>query len=441
MNNDAVTPSESTRRPGYAPANAAVGRRGLHTRQRILTRAGQLFVAHGFHGTSMDAIAKAVGGSRATIYQYFEDKEEIFRELSRQCEPAVLEHGRRLGGLGPDPEGMANLRRWLVEWAELYDKYAVVFLEFPGIGTIDGVTGGAAAVSDKYADMVTAKLREAGVRGIDPEDAAAALLRIAHMVNLYRFRGQLGLNSRSNTSAALSIAIQLLLFPETPAEVTAAIATDPASVTTVFPTASTLDAATDDDRDVEVPPVQRDVLTAASALFAQHGYYSVSMEDIAAAAGVSRATLYRHFSSKVKVLAGLTDWAVAESRHIAARLHTLAQGEPTAEGLRAWLTQFVAFQRTYGGVTRAWHDGTLAQQLPVDVLTEGTGAIHGAAMALLDHVDLPAGLDPLVAAAIFLAVLGRLSELSASRHPERSDEDTAALMLNVLQRCHIAPLS
>ncbi|MGV0792167.1 TetR/AcrR family transcriptional regulator [Mycolicibacterium sp. XJ1819] len=432
-----MTPSESMRRPGYAPANAAVGRRGLHTRQRVLTRAGQLFVAHGFHGTSMDAIAKAVGGSRATIYQYFEDKEEIFRELSRQCEPAVLEHGRRLGELGPHPEGMANLHGWLVEWAELYDKYAVVFLEFPGIGTIAGVTG-AAAVSDKYADTVTAKLRDAGVRGIDPEDAAAALLRIAHMVNLYRFRGQLGLNSRSNTSAALSIAIQLLLFPDTPAEVTAAVATDSASVTTVFPTAFPLDTATDDDRDAEGPPVQRDVLTAASALFAHHGYYSVSMEDIAAAAEVSRATLYRHFSSKVKVLAGLTDWAVAESRHIAARLHTLAQGEPTAEDLRAWLTQFVAFQRTYGGVTRAWHDGTLAQQLPVDVLTEGTGAIHGAVMALLDHVDLPAGLDPLVAVAIFLAVLGRLSELSASRHPERSDEDTAALMLDVLQRCHIA---
>jgi len=151
-----MTSPQRVRRPGYAPTNPAVGRRGMHTREQIVARAGQLFVEHSYHGTSIDAIAKAVGGSRATIYQYFESKDDIFRELIRQCEPAVLEHAARLGRLSPEAAGVRSLHRWLTEWAQLYDKYAMVFLEFPGIGAIEGlpqteagaVSGRPAPVSD-----------------------------------------------------------------------------------------------------------------------------------------------------------------------------------------------------------------------------------------------------------------------------------------------------
>src|ERR1700723_4071306 len=93
----ALTP-DKLRRPGYAPAaNAGVGRRGLHTRERILGCAAEVFLANGFHATSLDAIAKAARASRATVYQYFAGKEEIFRELSALAESDVLAHGEQLG--------------------------------------------------------------------------------------------------------------------------------------------------------------------------------------------------------------------------------------------------------------------------------------------------------------------------------------------------------
>src|ERR1700709_1834370 len=98
---------DKMRRPGYAPAaNAGVGRRGLHTRDRILGRAAEVFLANGFHATSLDAIAKAAGASRATVYQYFAGKEDIFRELSALAEREVLAHGEHLGGLGPTADGI-----------------------------------------------------------------------------------------------------------------------------------------------------------------------------------------------------------------------------------------------------------------------------------------------------------------------------------------------
>jgi AcrR family transcriptional regulator len=47
-------------------------------RQAILDIAKSSFTQHGFEQTSMSAIAKELGGSKATLYNYFSSKEEIF---------------------------------------------------------------------------------------------------------------------------------------------------------------------------------------------------------------------------------------------------------------------------------------------------------------------------------------------------------------------------
>lgn len=47
-------------------------------RTEILEIAGPLFLEHGYQGTSMSRISAAVGGSKATLYAYFESKEALF---------------------------------------------------------------------------------------------------------------------------------------------------------------------------------------------------------------------------------------------------------------------------------------------------------------------------------------------------------------------------
>lgn len=49
-------------------------------RDRILTTAEEAFLEHGFDGTSIDAIIRAVGGSKSTIYAHFPDKNVLFAE-------------------------------------------------------------------------------------------------------------------------------------------------------------------------------------------------------------------------------------------------------------------------------------------------------------------------------------------------------------------------
>jgi AcrR family transcriptional regulator len=415
------------RRRGYAPpANAGVGRRGLHTRERILGRAAEVFLANGFHATSLEAIAKAAHASRATIYQYFAGKEEIFRELSALAEHDVLAHGEHLGGLGATVEGVESLHRWLVEWAEIYDAHAAVFAEFPGVGTATGLAViDASSAANQFHQTVSDRLRKLHLRDLQAEDAAAAVGRIPHMVHLYEYRAMFPLPARASVTWSLTVALQLMLFPETPDDVL--LATVPPT-TRARPRLFDNAAPTMTSIEEPVSPIPQDVLSVSSALFAERGYYDVSMEEIAAAADVSRATLYRYFSTKDTILAELTRRAVVEIEEHAAALPAMA-----ADSLTEWTLGYVRFHRTYRGVIRAWFDGTVAEQLSGADVDHGIGAIHQAVAALLSTVDLPAGIDADVAGAVFVAVLGRMSEPTAGTAPV-SDEHAAALMVKLLRR-------
>jgi len=429
--------AHSARRPGYsATATSAVGRRGAHTRNQIKAQAAALFIANGYHDTSVEAIARALGGSRATIYQYFTSKEDIYVELVRECEVAVLEHARTLTGLGPHAQGLRNLGRWLHEWADIYDIYAVVFLEFPGIGTFENIpVTDAGPVAEELRTLITDRVTGIGIApDLDPRDAAAALMRIAHMVNLYRYRGMFDLPSRTATSEALAITLQLMLFPDTPTSVIS-VGREPegalragAASSGAQPRYPAVTTHADDS------PVRQDVLSVSSTLFAERGYYSVSMHEIAAAAGISRATLYRHFNSKVKILADLTARALAEIEPLATELNHLAATGSDLVRVHAWMTRYVGFHRRYNGVIRAGFDGAVTEQLSDVTLSPGIHALHAAVTAVLHHTRLPGGMDQRAAAAIFLAILGRMTEPTAVPSSHVDAEGTAALMMLILRR-------
>ncbi|MDW6004497.1 TetR/AcrR family transcriptional regulator [Vibrio mangrovi] len=61
-------------------------------RQAILEIAKDLFTTHGFDQTSMSAIAKQLGGSKATLYNYFSSKEEIFSAVMEDATKKQITH-------------------------------------------------------------------------------------------------------------------------------------------------------------------------------------------------------------------------------------------------------------------------------------------------------------------------------------------------------------
>ena len=57
------------------------------THQAIADAATELFVANGYHGTSMRQIAQAAGVALGSIYNHFASKEEIFTAIIRERHP------------------------------------------------------------------------------------------------------------------------------------------------------------------------------------------------------------------------------------------------------------------------------------------------------------------------------------------------------------------
>ena len=58
---------------------------------RILTATTRLFVAHGYHGTSIAAIAKATGVTKGAIYTHFSSKEDLLLTLIKKFEVEFLD--------------------------------------------------------------------------------------------------------------------------------------------------------------------------------------------------------------------------------------------------------------------------------------------------------------------------------------------------------------
>jgi AcrR family transcriptional regulator len=61
------------------------------------------------------------------------------------------------------------------------------------------------------------------------------------------------------------------------------------------------------------PSKARLIVPAAKALFIERGYEAVSMDDVALAAGVSKATLYAHYASKEELFFATIVGAISEA--------------------------------------------------------------------------------------------------------------------------------
>ena len=97
--------------------------------------------------------------------------------------------------------------------------------------------------------------------------------------------------------------------------------------------ARTRSATYDDQRDL--------ILARAAELFADHGYTATSMNDIAAACGVSKAALYHYYRDKRELLFQITVGHVGRlEQFVVEVLRESADAEPDAR-LRALILRFV----------------------------------------------------------------------------------------------------
>ena len=108
-------------------------------RDAILGAANMQFKLYGYQKTSMENIANSLGISRASLYSYFENKDEIFRQVSIEIHESALTDAKQcLNDKGADADLASKIEGALrarhlpfhrrvtesIHGAELYDEYS-----------------------------------------------------------------------------------------------------------------------------------------------------------------------------------------------------------------------------------------------------------------------------------------------------------------------------
>jgi len=440
-----VAQSEIVRRASYGPTSPVVGERGARTRRQIIEVTLSLFAEHGVHATLVDDIAKGAGISRATLYQYFSSKEDIFLELVQESGASLLRVMRRLGPLGPTIEGFDNVHWWLGELAWVYEKYATMFIQWAAVDSPAApLRPMIARWLEGYTSGLAARLAEAKVKGIDPADLAVALWSIVERYNYYRHTQA----PRHMDDAAidnLAVVVQLVMFPDTPTAVLTSHDagrtsvpipfSGPASRSGAYPdVVSTHSAERFGHLSAQAMGTVRQLLDAGGRLFATKGYHSTNIADIIAEAGVARGTYYKYFDDKLDLVLTLSCDCSREIQRAGAALGRIPPGPDRPAALRRWLVEFIALHETQAGMFRVWLDGVPRRPGLEQNGQAAVGALLASITTLLATVPRAYAVDTGAAALMLLGLLERGPEQAVGTPYHRDAARTAETMALVIER-------
>jgi AcrR family transcriptional regulator len=363
-------PASVVRRAPFSD-NPQVGARGQRTQQRILDAALRVFGEDGYHQCGIDRITKVAGCSRASFYQYFSDKEDVFRHLAGQVARQLGASIEALDPLTPDADGWARTRAWLVRYADIYERYEPVFQAFQAAAETDeAVAGGSVRTGERHVAALRSRLATTTLppRQLDP---------------------------------VLTLLLELL--PRTLADVRIlreAVPSGPAA--DAYPPDRVYDALADlmhrtlfgrvgvNEHEpagprpplLEFGPVMRNALQAGEEapelnaagrrtlkalleagrdVFVARGYHRTRVDDVVAAAGVSHGAFYRYFESKdqlAHVLAVRAIRTVSTAFSDVPEISAL-EGGGARPALRRWLRRYNTSQATEAAMIRVWVEAAL----------------------------------------------------------------------------------
>lgn len=202
-----ANPTRSARADLGASERPELRSQGRRTRARLLDAGMDVLADRGYHAARVDDVVRVAKVSHGTFYLYFANKEDLFRALAVQCADEMGQVAASLGAVGPGPEGVAELRRWLTDFIAGYQKFGVVIrawmedqvvsrdLARLGIKTFASITG-----------SLVSQLADA--RDLDRHDAelhAAALLAMIERFTYFATSRSLGFDDDATIDTLAAI--------------------------------------------------------------------------------------------------------------------------------------------------------------------------------------------------------------------------------------------
>jgi TetR/AcrR family transcriptional regulator, cholesterol catabolism regulator len=135
--------TDSSRKPPSSPERTEVGiaarrisaqqkpsKRYQATRAKLFQAAGQVFREKGVAGSSLGDIADRSGIDRATVYYYFESKEDCFKDLISDIMTKNVEDAEAIANSDAAPPAKLRLvMRALMQSIAEHDPYIAVYIE------------------------------------------------------------------------------------------------------------------------------------------------------------------------------------------------------------------------------------------------------------------------------------------------------------------------
>ena len=143
-----------------------------HKRRAILDRSAELFAEHGYDRASMSKIAEACGVSKANLYHYYKDKEELLFDVIRFHLEELLEVVEAADR--PDLAPEARLKELVAALLEAYrDADAQHSVQINGLRLLPADRQGELKAMER--DLV--KIFSEAVEGVAPQIKGTKLLK------------------------------------------------------------------------------------------------------------------------------------------------------------------------------------------------------------------------------------------------------------------------
>jgi AcrR family transcriptional regulator len=112
--------------PTLALDGRALGRRGAQTRRRLLDATAEMLETHGIRDLRVVDIARAVGSSPATFYQYFRDVEAAVLALAEEVGDEIAPLVDRLETPWDAEGGLDDARALVDGFVDYWDRHRAV---------------------------------------------------------------------------------------------------------------------------------------------------------------------------------------------------------------------------------------------------------------------------------------------------------------------------
>lgn len=263
--------------------------------EQILDAASRHLNASGVSLTSLGDIAESLGVSRATLYQYVEDREDlVFQCYRRSCEVMARHLGEAIR-LGRDAAGVVALfidRMLDPSQPEIATRAEIAVLNQERHEIIQGLYD---AIITRLAKVIETGAQHGEMRPCDTTICASTIVSLVTWVPLTRYWSPAAGSSGPEQFAAT---LKRLILDGLAADRSAMPEFQPISLSPLV--ARVVGVF---DRDAVLDAKRETLLAIASRLFNSKGIDSTSLEEIAGHVGATKRTLYHHLGDKQTLLA------------------------------------------------------------------------------------------------------------------------------------------